>query len=206
MAPFSQPGRNLVVAGYALYSSSTELVMALPVASTSESAVFGFTLNPRQRVGGGTVKEMAAAFQLSRREIQCPSFGPYYSLNEAREPDWPQGLKDWVSDAKRGQTTLGRTHSSRYICSLCGDFHRTLLVGGWAGNPRPHLRLLYEAAPLAFVVEAAGGRGSNGQMDLLDISPQGLHDRTCVFLGSTDNIEDLLSYKDIQQGSTSYKA
>ena len=108
-------------------------------------------------------------------------------------------MRQWVSDAKRGQTTTGKTYSSRYVCSLCADLHRTLLAGGWAGNPRPHLRLLYEAAPLGFLIEAAGGRASDGRQGLLEIIPEGLHDRVCVFLGSKDDIEDLESYQDVQQ-------
>lgn len=138
--------------------------------------------------------------------MMCPSNGPYYSLNEGREPDWPHGLRQWIYDAKRGQTPLKTTFSSRYICSLCADFHRTLIKGGWAGNPRPHLRLLYEALPLAHIVEACGGKGSDGVQNLLDLSPSTLHERCCVFLGSIDVINDLESYGDIQQGTKRYNA
>merc|ERR1711879_672102 len=93
-------------------------------------------------------------FVLTQPTICCPLHGPYYSLNDAREPDWPPGLKRWVHDAKRGKTPSGTKFSARYVCALVADVHRTMLRGGWAGNPRPHLRLLYEAAPLAFVAEA----------------------------------------------------
>ena len=186
--PFSRPGTSLVASGYALYSSSTELVISL--GKDHPDGVLGFTL-----VHNATT----SAFVLSRTNLVCPPHGPYYSLNEAREPDWPQGLQRWIHDAKRGRTTTGHTYSSRYVCSLCADFHRTLLQGGWAGNPRPHLRLLYEAAPLAFVVETAGGNGTDGTLRLLEIVPQGLHDRVSVFLGSAEDIADLQSYGDIQQ-------
>lgn len=195
--PFCRPGTSLVASGYALYSSSTELILSL--GRDHPDGVLGFTL-----VHTSTAK---STFRLSRTNMVCPSHGPYYSLNEAREPDWPNGLQQWIHDAKRGQTTTGQTYSSRYVCSLCADVHRTLLQGGWAGNPRPHLRLLYEAAPLAFVVEAAGGRGTDGQSRLLEVVPQGLHDRVCVFLGSEEDIADLQAYGDIQQVQTKqYKA
>ena len=180
---FSRSGSDLVASGYALYSSSTELIVSLGI----HQPVVGFTLLSDNE------------FVLSRNNIRCPAHGPYYSLNEAREPDWPEGLRRWIHDAKRGHTTTQKTYSSRYVCSLCADFHRTLLQGGWAGNPRPHLRLLYEAAPLAFLIESAGGKGSDGTQSLLEILPQGLHDRVCVFLGSKDDIDDLESYGDVQQ-------
>jgi fructose-1,6-bisphosphatase I len=190
--PFSRQGSALVASGYALYSSSTELVLSF--GTDHPDGVVGFTLDESWYDDKRTF-----VFKLSRIGIRCPPHGPYYSLNEAREPDWPIGLTRWIADAKRGQTPSGRTYSSRYVCSLCADLHRTLLDGGWAGNPRKHLRLLYEAAPLAFLIEAAGGRGTDGTRELMAIEPCGLHDRVCVFLGSTEDIADLQSYGDIQQ-------
>lgn len=184
--PFSSSGRSLKAAGYAIYSSCTELVISLG------KEVVGFTLHDD-------------TFRISRPQMVCPPRGPYYSLNEAREPDWPEGLRRWINDAKRGNTPAQTLYSSRYVCSLCADVHRTILKGGWAGNPRPHLRLLYEAAPLAFVMEAAGGLGSDGDQNLLDIVPSaGLHDRVCVFLGSKLDVEDLIAYGDVQQKSRRY--
>ena len=85
-----------------------------------------------------------------------------------------------------------------------GDFHRTLLYGGWCGNPRPHLRLLYEASPLALLCEQAGGAGSDGMRRVLDIAPTSLHQRLPLFLGSNDDIEELVSYGDVQQGGKTY--
>ncbi|VEU45312.1 unnamed protein product [Pseudo-nitzschia multistriata] len=198
---FSRRGSALRAAGYAVYSSSTELVVSL--GKDHPDGVLGFTLDFAMYHRTNRAED---AFVLSRKNIRCPPSGPYYSLNEAREPDWPDGLRRWISDAKKPQGTTGdqaqptSTYSARYVCSLCADFHRTLLQGGWAGNPRPHLRLLYEAAPLAFVMEAAGGRGSDGLRELLEISPEGLHDRVPVFLGSRDTIFDLIeTYGDVQQ-------
>jgi len=91
-------------------------------------------------------------------------------------------------------------------CSLTADFHRALSKGGWAGNPRPHLQLLYEAAPLAFIVEKSGGLGTDGVTDLLDIRPTSLHERVCCFLGSALDIKDLKQYGDLQQQSKMYLA
>mmetsp|Transcript_18634 Transcript_18634/g.39995 ORF Transcript_18634/g.39995 Transcript_18634/m.39995 type:complete len:532 (+) Transcript_18634:71-1666(+) len=188
-SPFESPPRqSMVAAGYTLYSSSTELVLA-----GLGKHVVGFTLDPQ-----GT-------FRLSNPGIVCPDRGPYYSLNEAREPDWPDGLRRWIDDAKRGRTPAGTAYSARYVCSLAADFHRTLLKGGWAGNPRPHLRLLYEAAPLAFVAEKAGGAGSDGVAKLLDVEPAGLHHRVCCFLGSKLDMEDLVAYGDVQQKGKQYE-
>ena len=181
---------SLIAAGYVLYSSSTEMVI-----SVEAKQAVGFTLDPR-----------CNRFVLSRENIKCSERGPYYSLNEAREPDWPAGLKKWIHDAKVGRTPSGGKYSSRYICSLVGDFHRTLLKGGWAGNPRPHLRLLYEAAPLAYIVEAAGGYGSDGEQNLLDVELEEIHDRVCVFLGSKKDVSDLEGYGDIQQEFRRYDA
>jgi len=181
-----------VAAGYSLYSASTELILAFR-SNDGSSTIIGFAL-------------CDGTFYLSRPHISCPSWGPFYSLNEAREPDWPEGLRQWIQDAKCGRLEHAQNtkYSSRYVCSLCADVHRTLLKGGWAGNPRPHLRLLYEAAPMAFLCEAAGGRGSDGTQDILDIVPRQLHDRICVFLGSRLDIDRLETYGDVQQGSKKY--
>ncbi|KAL7536075.1 hypothetical protein ACHAXR_006905 [Thalassiosira sp. AJA248-18] len=192
-SPFESPARqSMVAAGYTIYSSTTDLVLA---GGFNKNAVVGFTLD----VEDGT-------FRCSRPNIVCPGRGPYYSLNEAREPDWPDGLRQWISDAKRGQTPSGSLYSARYVCSLTADFHRTLLKGGWAGNPRPHLRLLYEAAPLAFIAEAARGAGSDGVRNLLDIKPAFLHHRVSCFLGSKLEIEDLKGYGNVQQKSKHYES
>lgn len=193
-------GRKLVAAGYSVYSSSTEFVLSLGPSGLHGCA--GFTLD--QSIFHKGYSDLVECFILSRPDMKCPSNGPYYSLNDGREPDWPNGLRQWIHDAKRGKTKSQTVFSSRYICSLCADVHRTLIKGGWAGNPRPHLRLLYEASPLAHVVEACGGRGSDGVRNLLDIQPKSLHDRTSVFIGSINDIFELESYGDVQQGVTTY--
>lgn len=206
--PFSSSGRSIVAAGYALYSSSTHFVLSLGP-SGSLGAVC-FTLDPRRQRGSLLDSDIDAqsssSFVLTRSPIVCPIHGPYYSLNDAREPDWPDGLRAWIHDAKRGSTPSGTTFSARYVCSLVADVHRTLLKGGWAGNPRPHLRLLYEAAPLAHVAEACGGKGSDGVRNLLDVLPRSLHDRVCVFVGSVGDVNELEEYGDVQQTPRRYDA
>ena len=178
-------GRDtMLAAGYILYSSSTEYVLSI-----KGRGVQGFTLDPA--VGG---------YLLSRADIKLPRHGPYYSLNEGRSSDWPEGLSRYVEDVKNGRgRQQGVRYSLRYVCSLVADVNRTLLYGGWAGNPRAHLRLLFEAAPLAFIVESADGRGSDGATNLLDVTPCKIHHRLPVFLGSAEDIDELLSYGDVQQ-------
>jgi len=185
-----QPGINMLAAGYIMYSSSTELVL------TTGSGTHGFTLDP-----------VSKCFILTRRSIQCPARGPYYSLNEGRSGDWPAGLKRYIDDIKNGKSKWGKRYSSRYVCSLVADLHRTLLYGGWAGNPRSHLRLLFEAAPLAFITEQAGGAASDGKRRIMEIVPSTIHQRLPVFLGSSEDIEELENYGDVQQlGSKTYEA
>lgn len=210
--PFTTSGRSLIAAGYAVYSSSLEFVISIGKGSGSIAAGFTYcsdiTFLSSQRLtpifNKDSENNMAGQFILSRPNLRCPPSGKFYSLNDGREPDWPDGLRRWIHDAKRGQTPSGTIYSSRYICSLCADFHRTLIYGGWCGNPRPHLRLLYEAAPLAHIVEACGGKGSDGVMSLLDLEPESLHDRTCVFLGSQNDIVELEGYGNVQQESKTY--
>ena len=198
-AAFAQPGDKLIAAGYAMYSASTELVLATDALARPR----GFTLDARARDGGGG----AAAFVETRRAIECPRHGPYYSLNEGRSGDWPEGLRRYVDDVKNGRGRASRRYSSRYVCSLVADVHRTLLYGGWAGNPRAHLRLLYEAAPLGFVAERAGGAASDGLRAISSIVPESPHMRLPVFIGSADDIAEIDSYGDVQQvGQFSYAA
>ena len=178
-----RPGRELVLAGYALYSCATLLVLALPGAG-----VQGFTLDAA-----------TGEFLLTHPDIAVPERGQIYSLNDAREPDWPEGLRAYIADVRAGRGESGKPYSARYVCSLVADFHRTLLQGGWAGNPRPHLRLVYEANPVAFLAEEAGGAGSTGAGRVLDVEPAELHQRTPLFAGSSADIAELESYGDVQQ-------
>lgn len=192
LAVVLQPGVSLLAAGYVMYSSSTEMVVCLG----KGTGVTGFTLDPATK-----------KYILTRRAIQCPKRGPYYSLNEGRSSDWPPGLQRYIDDIKNGRSQWGKRYSSRYVCSLVADFHRTLLYGGWAGNPRSHLRLFYEAAPLAMIAEEAGGAATDGVGRLAEVVPTGLHQKTPVFMGSAEDIAELLTYGDVQQkGSVKYSA
>ena len=188
-ALLGKPRQNLVAAGYCLYSSSCEFV----VATVDDGLPRRFYLDGIMFRDAGTMQE-------------TPRRGPYYSLNDAREPDWPAGLQSWVYSAKRGKTAAGTKYSSRYVCALVADVHRTLITGGWAGNPRPHLRSLYEAAPLAFVANACGGYASDGVGDVLDMDIRDIHARTSYFCGSVDDIKDLEACGDVQQGAARYDA
>ena len=180
-----QPGRNQLAAGYVVYGSSTMMVY------TSGSGVHGFTLDPS-----------IGEFILSHPDIQIPeaSLRPY-SVNEANAPRWDARVKSLVEHLKSGTgSSPPGALSSRYIGSLVADFHRTLLRGGLflypadSKSPRGKLRLLYEAAPLALIVEAAGGRASDGRRDILDIRPSELHQRTPLFIGSADLVDIVESF------------
>ncbi|KAK6143663.1 hypothetical protein DH2020_024011 [Rehmannia glutinosa] len=122
-----------------------------------------------------------------------------YSVNDARYFDWPEGLRQYIDTVRQGKGKHPKKYSARYICSLVADFHRTLLYGGVAMNPRDHLRLVYEANPLSFLAEQAGGKGSDGKVRILNLQPFKLHQRLPLFLGSPDDIEELESYGDVQQ-------
>lgn len=174
MVDFLQPGRKLVAAGYIVYGSSTMLVY-----STGEG-VHGFTLDPS-----------VGEFLLSHPFIQIPETPTYFSVNLGYRKNWSEGVKRYT-DFLQGENHEIKALSLRYVGSLVADFHRNLLAGGVFYYPadnidpqKPHgkLRLLYEAAPLAFLVEQAGGYASNGYMNILDIQPDSLHQRTPLFIG-----------------------
>jgi fructose-1,6-bisphosphatase I len=162
-----------------VYGPSTVLVY------TTGNGVHGFTLDPT-----------IGAFVLTSENMTMPEQGTYYSVNEANASTWPDEYREYVGKLRSG--ALGRQYSSRYIGSLVADFHRTLLKGGvflyppTKDAPKGKLRLLYEANPLAFIAEQAGGMASNGQMRILDIKPEGIHQRTSFIVGSKREMEELL--------------
>lgn len=179
-----QRGTSQVAAGYVIYGSSTVLVY------TTGDGVHGFTLNPA-----------VGEFFLSHENLKVPARGKSYSINEGNTHLWSAGTRRWVEHMKTPRPVPGKegavtTHSSRYVGSLVADFHRTLLKGGVfaypadAKSPSGKLRLLYEAAPMAFICEAAGGAASDGRQRILDIEPERLHARTPLFLGSRDNVAE----------------
>jgi fructose-1,6-bisphosphatase I len=175
-----QKGRQVVAAGYLLYGTSTMLVYS------TGRGVNGFTLDPA-----------VGEFLLSHPAIRIPESPCYYSVNQGNEKYWSKGVReytDWLQGRKPGSASL----SARYVGSLVADFHRNLLAGGvfyYPADsrdpeiPNGKLRLLYEAIPLAFLAEQAGGRGSDGTQNILDIQPQRLHQRTPFFAGSQGLVE-----------------
>lgn len=174
-----QVGRKQLAAGYVVYGSSTMLVY------TTGQGVHGFTLDPS-----------IGEFLLSHENIQIPNpANRYYSVNEARYPQWEPAMQQVLERFRAGEE-WGGAFSSRYIGSLVADFHRTLLRGGifmYPGdrsNPNGKLRLLYESSPLALIAEQAGGRASTGTDDILDVVPTSLHQRTPLFLGSTEFVDE----------------
>lgn len=166
-----QPGSEQIAAGYVVYGSSTILVYSVG------NGVHGFTLDPS-----------VGAFILSHPNMRMPDQGTYYSVNEAYRDTFPEPYNDYLDRLRSG--ALGQKYSSRYIGSMVADFHRTLLKGGvflyppTTENPAGKLRLLYEANPIAFLAEAAGGIASNGAQRVLDIHPESIHQRTALVVGS----------------------
>jgi len=175
-----QPGYRQVAAGYVIYSSST--VMAY----TTGDGVHMFTLDPSIGV-----------FRLCRENVVMPPRGKTYSVNEAYSATFPEGLQEYLRWAK---TPEAGGYGLRYIGSLVADFHRTLLKGGvffyppTTNAPNGKLRLLYEANPLAFIAEQAGGMASDGNQRILEKVPQALHERTPLLIGSKEEVERVLSF------------
>ena len=174
-----QPGDKQVGAGYVLYGSSTILVY------TAGRGVHGFTLDP-------TVGE----FLLSHENLKIPARGKIYSANEGNSANWEDGIQAYLDHLKQNDKPSGRPYSGRYIGSLVSDVHRNLLYGGIflypadKVNPNGKLRLLYEANPLALIVEQAGGAASDGRRRILDIQPTALHQRTPLIIGSRDDVHE----------------
>ncbi|KAM0936748.1 putative fructose-bisphosphatase [Dioscorea sansibarensis] len=177
-----QCGNKLVASGYVLYSSATILCISFG------SGTHAFTLD-----------HQTGEFVLTHPFIQIPHRGQIYSVNDARYFDWPEGLRQYIDTVRQGKGQFPKKYSARYICSLVADFHRTLVYGGLVMNPRDHLRLVYEANPLSFLVENAGGKGSDGKHRILSIQPVKLHQRLPLFLGSLEDINELESYDSVQQ-------
>lgn len=177
-----QPGRDLAAAGYIIYGSSTMMVY------TTGNGVHGFTLDP----GVGE-------FLLSHPNIRIPAEPKYYSVNQGNEKYWSEGVRRYTRWLQgMDEENPRKPCSGRYIGSLVADFHRNLLEGGVfyypqdykdPSKPQGKLRLLYEAAPLAFIAEHAGGYASDGRRPILDIVPEALHQRTALFIGNRDLVE-----------------
>jgi fructose-1,6-bisphosphatase I len=175
-----QPGVNQVAAGYVVYGSSTVL------AYTTGQGVHMFTLDPS-----------IGAFVLHQENVRMPAQGRIYSVNEANRDSFPPGIQvylDWVKSKEAGPYT------SRYIGSFVADFHRTLLRGGiflyppTAKQPGGKLRLMYEANPMAFLAEQAGGAATDGKQRILEKMPTALHERTPLIIGSRAEVDRVLTF------------
>lgn len=179
-ADFLQGGRAQVAAGYVLYGTSTLLFY------TTGKGVHGFTLEPA-----------AGDFILSHPDIKMPEKSSYYSFNDNQFHEWHPALQDFVRAFHQENRQSSKPQSLRYVGSLVADFHRNLLKGGFfmypgtVAKPEGKLRLLYEAYPMAWLVEEAGGAATNGVQPILDIRPTGLHQRTALFLGPRALLEKI---------------
>lgn len=171
-ADLLQHGRKQIAAGYILYGPSTMLVYSIG------RGVHAFTLDPS-----------LGEFILSNENIQVPQHGPIYSVNEGNFWQWDESIRNYTRYVHRHEG-----YTARYSGALVGDFHRILFQGGvflYPGTvkkPEGKLRLLYESAPLAFLMEQAGGRASTGTQDILDVVPNKLHARTPLIVGSTEDV------------------
>jgi len=178
-----QPGHAQVCAGYFVYGSSTMFVY------TTGQGVHGFTFDPS-----------VGEFLMSHENIRIPSRGSIYSVNEGNSTRWDENTRRYIEHLK-GDDGDGHPYKSRYIGSLVADFHRTLLYGGIflypadSRSPKGKLRLLYEAAPLSFIAEQAGGSATDGDRRILDIEPVQLHQRTPLVMGSTEDVEEYLAFR-----------
>lgn len=176
-----QKGCEQVAAGYVIFGSSTMLVYS------TGHGVHGFTLDPS-----------VGEFLLSHPDIRIPATSKTYSVNEGNTLKWDQGTREFVQWLKENDKATNRPYGGRYIGSLVADFHRNLLTGGIflypadnsdPNKPKPKLRLVYEANPLAFLVEQAGGKASTGEQRILDIQPESLHQRVPLAIGSAHDVD-----------------
>ncbi len=178
---FLQPGNQQVAAGYIVYGTSTMLVY------TTGHGVNGFTLNPA-----------IGTYYMSNPNMRVPEDGQIYSINEGNYNYFPQGVKDYIKYCQLHEGD--RPYTSRYIGSLVSDIHRNMIKGGIYIYPRSakskdgKLRLLYECNPMAFIVEQAGGKASNGYKRILDIQPKQLHQRVPFYCGSKNMVEKCESF------------
>lgn len=175
---FLQKGADQVAAGYVIYGSSTMLVY------TTGHGVNGFTLEPS-----------IGEFCLSHENMRIPEDGAIYSINEGNLFSSGKGVQAYIDWCKQSDKKTQRPYSARYIGSLVADFHRNLIKGGiyiYPGttkSPQGKLRMQYECNPLAFIVEQAGGKASDGRGRILDIQPKELHQRSPLFIGSKKMVE-----------------
>jgi fructose-1,6-bisphosphatase I len=180
---FLQKGINQVAAGYVIYGSSTVMVYA------TRRGVNGFTLDPS-----------IGEFTLSHPNIQCPPSGKIYSVNHGNFFQYEEGVRNYINECQRKDKSTGGPYTQRYIGSMVSDVHRNLIKGGifmypaLSEKPNGKLRLLYECAPFAFIIEVAGGRATDGKQRILEIQPTEIHQRTPFYIGSSSMMDELESF------------
>jgi len=175
-----QAGNKVVAAGYALYGSATMMVLSIG------KGVNGFMLDPS-----------IGEFVLTDSDMKIPNRGKIYSINEGYQYIWDEAIKEYVQSKK--DPAKGKPYGARYVGSMVADVHRTIKYGGifmypaTSASPNGKLRLMYECIPMAYLVEQAGGMASNGHIPILDIVPETIHQRSPIFLGSKDDVQDVLN-------------
>lgn len=180
---FLQKGNMQVAAGYVVYGSSTMFVYA------TKRGVNGFTLDPS-----------IGEYLLSHPNIQCPETGKIYSVNHGNFFRYEQPVKEYITACQKKEKATGGPYTQRYIGSMVSDVHRNLIKGGifmypgTTDKPGGKLRLSYECNPFAYIMERAGGKATDGKINILDVQPTELHQRTPFFIGSVKMMEELESY------------
>jgi fructose-1,6-bisphosphatase I len=183
MQDFLQAGISQVAAGYIIYGSSTMLVYA------TRRGVNGFTLDPS-----------IGEFTLSHPQMQYPSTGKFYSVNHGNFFRFDEPVRKYIDACQNKDETNGGPYTQRYVGSMVADIHRNLIKGGIflypasTDSPKGKLRLMYECNPFAFIIEVAGGMATDGNMRILDIQPETLHQRTAFFAGSRMMMDELAQY------------
>ncbi|SEK76344.1 fructose-1,6-bisphosphatase I [Atopomonas hussainii] len=188
---FLQPGVEQVAAGYAIYGPQTMLMLTLG------HGVKGFTLD--REVG---------SFVMTHDDIRVPEQTKEFAINASNQRHWEAPVKRYVDEMLAGETgPLGKNYNMRWIASMVADVHRILTRGGIFMYPRDarepekpgKLRLMYEANPMSFIIEQAGGAATNGLERIMDLQPTSLHERVAVFLGSKEEVERATRYHREQQ-------
>jgi fructose-1,6-bisphosphatase I len=180
---FMQRGTEQVAAGYVIYGSSAMLVY------TTGKGVNGFTLDPS-----------IGEFCLSHPNMSTAKSGNVYSINEGNYLHFPEGVKQYIKYCQEEDKATGRPYSSRYIGSGVADIHRNLIVGGiyiyptTTKSPKGKLRLLYECNPLAFIIEQAGGKATDGKNRIMEKDVKELHQRTPLFIGSSEMVDKAMEF------------
>jgi fructose-1,6-bisphosphatase I len=180
---FLQPGSRQVAAGYIVYGSSTMLVYGT-----------------RRGVNGFTLDQSIGEYCLSHPDIICPPVGKIYSVNHGSFFEYDKDVQEYIHKCQSKTSQDGGPYTQRYTGSMVADLHRNLIKGGifmypsTKDRPGGKLRLLYECNPFAFLVEVAGGKATDGSRRILDIMPTTLHQRSALFAGSKEMMDELESY------------